>query len=138
MGDLERFVKAQEDMYKLALNEMKAGRKRSHWMWYIFPQIKGLGFSEMANYYGISDLDEAKEYLDHPVLGSRLREISETILLIESSDPTSVFGTPDDMKLKSSMTLFSIAAPEETVFKAVLEKFFDGNQDIKTLKIIGE
>lgn len=132
---LERFIKAQEIDYPIALSEMRAGRKRSHWMWYIFPQIKGLGFSSTAQYYAIQSKKEAEEYLAHPVLGKRLHEISEALLEIKSSDASRVMGYPDDMKLKSSMTLFYLVSGDE-IFKKVLEKFFDGEIDKKTEKLL--
>jgi len=132
---LERFIKAQEIDYPIALSEMRAGRKRSHWMWYIFPQIKGLGFSSTAQYYAIQSKKEAEEYLAHPVLGKRLHEISEALLEIKSSDASRVMGYPDDMKLKSSMTLFYLVSGDE-IFKKVLDKFFDGDIDKKTEKLL--
>jgi uncharacterized protein (DUF1810 family) len=104
---LNRFLKAQENSYDQALNEIKAGRKRSHWMWYIFPQYKGLGFSDTSKYYSIQDLNEARNFLEHPILGARLKEISNELLLLNESTANRVFGSPDDLKLKSSMTLFS-------------------------------
>lgn len=133
---LERFIRAQETDYEQALEEIRAGRKRSHWIWYIFPQIRGLGRSHMSEYYGIQSLEEAVAYAGHPVLGARLREISQALLALDSSDPWEVMGPPDDMKLKSSMTLFGAAAPEEPVFQKVLDKFFGGRSDGATLKIL--
>lgn len=132
---LDRFLKAQELDYDIALSEMRAGRKRSHWMWYIFPQIKGLGFSSTAQYYAIQNKKEAEEYLAHPVLGKRLLEISEVLLEIKSNDASRVMGYPDDMKLKSSMTLFYLVSGED-VFKKVLDKFFDGKIDKKTEELL--
>lgn len=134
MYDLERFIKAQEQAYELALSEMKSGHKRSHWIWYIFPQIKGLGFSSTSEYYGIDGLGEAKAYMENPILRKRLLEISEVLLTLPSSDAGNVMGYPDDLKLRSSMTLFAEAAPEFDVFQKVLDKFFDGEKDRKTLK----
>lgn len=134
MYDLERFIKAQEQAYELALSEMKSGHKRSHWIWYIFPQIKGLGFSSTSEYYGIDGLGEAKAYMENPILRKRLLEISEVLLTLPSSDAGDVMGYPDDLKLRSSMTLFAEAAPEFDVFQKVLDKFFDGRKDRKTLK----
>lgn len=133
--NLERYVKAQETSYEIALNEIKNGGKKSHWMWYIFPQIKGLGYSSTAQYYAIQGKDEAEEYLAHPVLGKRLLEISEALLEIESSDARRVLGYPDDVKLKSSMTLFYLVSGNE-VFKKVLDKFFGGEIDRKTVEIL--
>ena len=118
---LERFLTAQERDYATALREIRSGRKRSHWIWYIFPQLKDLGYSETANYYGIKDLDEAKAYLSEPTLRTRLIEISEALLSLRMNDPETVMGHPDDLKLRSSMTLFSAADPEERVFGQVLE-----------------
>lgn len=133
--NLERFIKAQETSYETALAEIRSGRKRSHWMWYIFPQIKGLGYSSTAQYYAIQNRTEAEEYLSHPVLGKRLVEISEALLEIENDDVSTVFWYPDDMKLKSSMTLFYLVSRND-VFKRVLEKYFDGEMDEKTVEIL--
>ena len=132
---LDRFLKAQELDYDIALSEMRAGRKKSHWMWYIFPQIKGLGFSSTAQYYAIQSKKEAEEYLAHPILGKRLLEISEALLEIKSNDASRVMGYPDDMKLKSSMTLFYLVSGED-IFKKVLDKFFDGKIDKKTEELL--
>ena len=134
--DLNRFRKAQNGDYDLALSEIKAGRKRSHWIWYIFPQLKGLGMSGMAEYYGLQDLNEAKAYLSNPVLRKRLIEISNALLALDSSDPGSVMGYPDDLKLRSCMTLFSEADPDEPVFRKVLDKFYDGRKDKLTLDLL--
>ncbi len=134
--DLSRFLKAQERDYMTALAEIRSGRKRSHWIWYIFPQLKGLGFSSMAEYYGIDGLDEAIAYMKDPVLSARLIEISGALLTLRSSDPGSVMGYPDDLKLRSSMTLFRAAAPEEPVFSQVLDKFFGGRGDEITLRLL--
>lgn len=133
--NLERFVKAQEGSYEIALNEIKKGRKESHWMWYIFPQIKGLGHSSTAQYYAIQGRAEGEAYLAHPVLSKHLLEISEELLKIESDDASLVFGFPDDLKLKSSMTLFSLIS-KKTVFKRVLDKFFDGEIDERTVELL--
>ena len=134
---LEQFVKAQEGSYEIALNEIKHGRKRSHWMWYIFPQIKGLGYSSTAQYYAIQDKQEAENYLKHPILSKRLIEISEELLKIDNDNASEVFGYPDDMKLKSSMTLFYLVS-EKVVFKRVLEKFFCNELDKRTVEILKE
>ena len=136
MSDLSRFITAQERSYDTALREIKSGRKRTHWMWYIFPQIAGLGFSQTAQYYAISSLQEAKDYYAHPVLGKRLVEISEALLALDSCDATSVMGYPDDLKLKSCMTLLA-AASGNPVFTKVLDKFCSGRQDTRTLCILG-
>ncbi|MBR0160472.1 MAG: DUF1810 domain-containing protein [Oscillospiraceae bacterium] len=134
-SDLSRFLDAQRYDYDTALREIRSGRKRSHWMWYIFPQIQGLGFSSTAQYYAIRDLQEAKDYLAHPVLGARLKEISEALLALDGLSAHEVFGYPDDLKLRSSMTLFSLAAPEEAVFSAVLEKYYGGEPDSRTIQL---
>lgn len=135
-NSLKRFLDAQEADYQIALSEVKNGRKRSHWMWYIFPQIQGLGFSETSKLYAIKDIREAEEYLKHPVLGSRLVLICNELLGLESNDANKIFGSPDDLKLKSSMTLFSSLHNTNPVFQLVLEKFFNGTKDNKTLQII--
>ena len=136
MYDLSRFLEAQKNSYDTALREIRAGRKRSHWMWYIFPQIRGLGYSAMAQHYAIRDLDEAREYVQHPVLGPRLIEISEALLALDETDPWRVMGSPDDLKLRSCMTLFQSAAPDQTVFGKVLDKFYGGQPDGRTLEIL--
>ncbi len=134
--DLDRFKKAQEEDYPHALQEIKAGRKRSHWIWYIFPQLKGLGFSSMSEYYGIDGRAEAQAYIADSVLRARLVEISQALLTLESNNPTQVMGYPDDLKLKSSMTLFAEVAPDIPVFEQVLQKFFAGEKDARTLKML--
>ena len=134
---LDRFLDAQRGDYAAALAEVRRGRKTSHWMWYIFPQIAGLGQSSTARYYSIRDLEEAREYYAHPVLGQRLREISGALLDLRGSDPVAVFGGIDSMKLKSSMTLFAVAAPDDPLFRQVLEKYYGGEQDVLTLRILG-
>lgn len=133
---LQRFIEAQQSDYENALSEIKNGRKRSHWMWYIFPQIHGLGFSETSRFYAIKNKNEAAAYLHHPLLGKRLIEISNALLDLNSDDAHSVFGTPDDLKLKSSMTLFASLPETDPVFQSVLKKFFNGKKDEKTLRII--
>ena len=135
MYDLTRFLKAQEDSYQTALLEMKAGRKMSHWMWYIFPQIQGLGSSWMAQRYAIRDLAEAKEYIEHPVLGPRLVEISEALLGHEGLDAGMIMGQPDDLKLRSCMTLFDAVAPGD-IFQQVLDAFYQGQRCSRTLKML--
>ena len=134
---LDRFLDAQRGDYAAALAEVRRGRKTSHWMWYIFPQIAGLGQSSTARYYSIRDLEEAREYYAHPVLGQRLREISGALLALRGIDPVAVFGGIDSMKLKSSMTLFAAAAPDDPVFQQVLDKYYGGEQDALTLRILG-
>ena len=138
MSDLKRFREAQEYNYADALKEIQNGRKMSCWMWYVFPQIQGLGYSSTAQYYAIKDLQEAKEYLNDAILGARLVEICKAALKVECSDAYKVFGSPDDMKLKSSMTLFELAVPEQTIFGEVLEKYFNGERDARTVEIINE
>ena len=134
---LDRFLDAQRGDYAAALSEVRRGRKTSHWMWYIFPQIAGLGQSSTARYYSIRDLEEAREYYAHPVLGQRLREISGALLDLRGSDPVAVFGGIDSMKLKSSMTLFAVAAPDDPLFQQVLDKFYGGKPDRWTLQLLG-
>jgi len=134
--DLNRFLTAQETTYATALAEIRAGRKRSHWMWFIFPQLKGLGYSSNAVYYGIDGLDEAVSYLKDPVLGPRLVAISRTLLDLPGSNATVVMGSPDDLKLRSSMTLFAQVSGTDNVFKQVLEKYFRGEPDPKTMAIL--
>lgn len=132
---LDRFIKAQDRTYELALLEVKQGKKRTHWMWYIFPQLKGLGFSDMSQYYGITDLSEANAYLKHVTLGARLIQISEELLKLNTTDALQIFGSPDELKLRSSMTLFALVKDADKVFEKVLTKFFDGKKDPKTLSI---
>ena len=133
---LVRFLDAQKGVYEKALNEIRKGRKTSHWIWFIFPQIKGLGTSPMAEYYGIENLDEAKAYLSNDILRERLLEISEVLLNLKENDPAVIFGYPDNLKLKSSMTLFALADPNCHIFQSALDKFYDGKQDTATLKIV--
>jgi uncharacterized protein (DUF1810 family) len=135
--NLERFISAQEKSYPIALSEIKKGKKQSHWMWYIFPQVQGLGFSETSKFYAIKDIDEAKEFLLHPVLGNRLVDLCNELLKLEPDNAISIFGSPDDLKLKSSMTLFS-SLNINPVFQKVLDKFFNGAKDSKTLELIGK
>ncbi len=137
-SDLSRFLKAQEHDYAQALREIQSGRKRSHWMWYIFPQIQGLGFSHTAQFYAIQDLQEAKDYLAHPVLGARLKEISSALLELDGLSASEIFGYPDDLKLRSSMTLFRLADLDCPVFQEVLNKYYDGEADRKTIRIVQE
>lgn len=134
--NLNRFKKAQSLCYKDALEEIKRGRKETHWMWFIFPQLKQLGYSDNAKYYGISSLEEAKAYVQDEILKARLIKISQVLLQLESNDPEEIFGWPDDKKLNSCMTLFEAADPESTVFASVIEKFFGGKRDEKTLAIL--
>jgi uncharacterized protein (DUF1810 family) len=137
--DLKRFIAAQESTFEQALTEIRTGKKTSHWMWYIFPQYKGLGLSSTSKYYSINDLDEAKSYLNHSLLGARLKQLTNELLQLNESDPTQIFGKPDDMKLKSCMTLFAtIDTSEDKLFEKALNKFFNGNQDVNTHKLITE
>lgn len=136
-SDLERFLKAQERDYATALNEIKKGRKTSHWIWYIFPQIAGLGFSSTSKYYSIKDKNEAIEYLNNKILRNRLIEICEVLLSLENNDATYVMGYPDDLKLKSSMTLFNEVSDID-IFKKVLDKFYNGEKDEMTISLLNK
>ena len=131
---LERFILAQRDSYPVALQEVKNGMKNSHWMWYIFPQISGLGQSSISTYYAINDLEEARAYLSDEILGTRLKEISNELLELETNEPVLVFGKIDSLKLNSSMTLFDYIGDDD-VFQRVLDKFYDGRKDEITLSI---
>ena len=131
--DLERFVAAQDPVYSTVLAELRTGRKRSHWMWFVFPQIAGLGASEMARRYAIASSDEAAAYLAHPVLGPRLRECAGLVARHQDKDIGEIFDDPDDRKFHSSMTLFADVAPDEAVFQTCLDQFFDGRPDPATL-----
>lgn len=131
---LERFVEAQRDSYAAAQRELRAGKKRSHWMWFVFPQIAGLGVSDTARFYAIASIDEARAYLAHPVLGARLRECCALLLAVEQGrSALDVLGWPDDLKLRSSMTLFERAAPDEALFSRVLARYYEGKRDEATL-----
>ena len=134
--DLNRFISAQAGVYSTALAELKSGKKRSHWMWFIFPQLNGLGSSTMAMDYSIKSLDEAQEYLLHPILGARLRECTETVLAVEGCTALGIFGYPDDLKFKSSMTLFEAVAGQDSIFSAALGKYFNGERDSRTLELL--
>jgi uncharacterized protein (DUF1810 family) len=131
--NLARFVQAQGRDYSRALAEIRAGRKQSHWMWYIFPQFAGLGLSSTSRHYAIGSLDEARAYLAHPILGPRLIECAGATLTVKGRSAHDIFGSPDDMKLRSSVTLFSLVSPENSVFHRVLEKYFEGKGDERTL-----
>lgn len=135
--DLQRFVKAQEKSYDVALGELRAGRKRSHWIWFIFPQIDGLAYSWTAKHYAIKSLDEAQAYLDHPVLGPRLTACTAAVLAIPLQPIRQILGAPDDLKLRSSMTLFECVSAREAAFGQVLTKFYAGERDQRTLEILG-
>lgn len=133
---LQRFIDAQRSDYETALSEIIRGRKQSHWMWYIFPQIQGLGFSATSKLYAIRNLQEAQEYLNHPLLGKRLKEITDALINLPSTNAHEIFGSPDDVKLKSSMTLFASLPNADPVFESALKKFFKGEKDAKTLSLI--
>ena len=135
--DLNRFIKAQEEFYDVALEEVRSGYKRSHWMWYIFPQLQGLGESTTSNDYGIHGIEEAREYLQNDVLRSHLLEISQALLDLQLTNIFEVFNYPDDLKLKSSMTLFHCVEPDNEIFKKILEEFYDGELDYLTLDLLG-
>jgi uncharacterized protein (DUF1810 family) len=136
--DLERFVQAQRARYEQALSEIRAGRKRSHWMWYVFPQLEGLGSSPTAQLYSIKSLEEAEAYLRHPVLGPRLIECAEAALVVPGDSANDIFGSPDDWKLRSSATLFALVSPPGSVFHQLLDKFFQGHRDESTLRLLGK
>ena len=135
--DLDRFVQAQRDDYDAALAEIRGGRKQSHWMWYVFPQLDGLGSSAMARRYAIRSLRETEAYLRHPVLGPRLTAIAEAALAVEGRSAREIFGAPDDMKLRSSATLFARASPDGSVFHRLLDRYFGGMPDGRTLALLG-
>jgi uncharacterized protein (DUF1810 family) len=135
--DLQRFVDAQDGVYKTVLGELRAGRKRSHWIWFVFPQLRGLGRSATAHHYGIASLEEARGYLAHAVLGPRLRECTRLVAGIEGASAEQIFGRPDDLKVRSSMTLFARASADPDVasdFRAVLDKFYGGEEDPLTVE----
>lgn len=136
MYNLERFIEAQEEDYLNALKEIKNGRKLTHWVWYIFPQIKGLGMSDTAIYYGIENLDEAKEYLKNNYLRHNLLEITQALLDLDNNNPTEILGYPDDLKVKSCMTLFHYADSSIDLFKRAIDKFYNSEYDINTIKLI--
>jgi uncharacterized protein (DUF1810 family) len=135
--DLERFVQAQRGHYERALAEIRAGRKRTHWMWFVFPQIDGLAFSATAKRYAIKSIDEARAYLAHPVLGPRLLACAQAAVDVDSGSATDVFGSPDDLKLRSCATLFACVSPEGSVFERVLAKYHRGERDGNTLRVLG-
>ncbi len=135
--DLSRFVSAQEGVYERVLAELRGGLKRTHWMWYIFPQIDGLGYSPTARHYAVKSLEEARLYLSHPVLGARLVECAESVLCVHGRSASDIFGYPDDMKLQSSMTLFALVSGPRSAFERVLDKYYQGKRDAATLQIVG-
>lgn len=136
--DLKRFLAAQEGVYERALAELRAGEKRTHWMWFIFPQIEGLGYSPAARRYSIKSIGEARQYLEHPVLGKRLIECTEAVLSLGGGSVSEIFGYPDDMKFKSSMTLFEAAAGSGSVFSSALQRYCRGERDSATLGILNK
>jgi uncharacterized protein (DUF1810 family) len=135
--NLTRFVRAQEDDYEQALAEIVSGRKRTHWMWYIFPQIEGLAFSSTSKLYSIKSFEEAKAYLDHPILGPRLLACAEAVVRVEGLSAAEIFGFPDDLKMRSSATLFACVLPAGSVFDRLLGKYYGGGRDGKTLHLLG-
>ncbi|MFZ2956913.1 MAG: DUF1810 domain-containing protein [Candidatus Ozemobacteraceae bacterium] len=134
--DLHRFLLAQENSYDSVLSELRNGQKRTHWMWYVFPQLVGLGNSEISKHYAVKSVEEARHYLAHPILGKRILECAETVLAIQKRPISEIFGYPDDLKLKSSMTLFLFASNSRSVFSKVIEKYFNRERDERTLKIL--
>jgi uncharacterized protein (DUF1810 family) len=136
--DLERFVDAQAPVYDTVLTELRAGAKRGHWMWFIFPQLRELGRSATAKHFGIPSLADAQAYLNHDVLGTRLRECARLLIAIDGLSIHQIFGSPDDLKLRSSMTLFARATADNAEFVGVLDKFYDAQQDPTTLSLLGE
>jgi uncharacterized protein (DUF1810 family) len=137
--NLQRFVAAQEPVFAAVVKELAAGQKRSHWMWFVFPQLRGLGQSSTAQFYGIASLDEARAYLAHPELGPRLMTCTQRVLAIDGRSLRAIFGSPDDMKFRSSMTLFALASPQtENVFYQALQRFCDGTVDDRTTELLAE
>jgi len=136
--DLNRFLKAQDNDYNDILAEIKAGEKRTHWMWYVFPQIDGLAFSSMSKLYSIKSIEEAKAYFRHPLLGPRLRECAEAVVAVEGRSVGEIFGSPDDLKLRSSATLFASVSPPGSVFERILEKYYRGLRDDKSLRLLDQ
>ena len=135
--NLSRFVEAQEDDYEKPLSELRSGKKRTHWMWYIFPQIDGLAFSSTSKHYALKSIEEAKAYLNHSILGPRLQECAEAVLRIEGRSAAEIFGLPDDLKLRSCATLFESVSPSGSVFDRLLKKYYQGKRDEKTLQLLG-
>lgn len=133
---LKRFVQAQDEVFVEALGELRSGHKRGHWIWFIFPQMKGLGYSEASMHYGIGSLEEASAYLRHPVLGPRLVQCTQAVNALDDRTIHEIFGSPDDMKFRSSMTLFARAAEDDAVFRAALDKYFGGKPDPLTMELL--
>ena len=134
--DLNRFIIAQDPVFDDAISELKAGQKRSHWMWFIFPQIHGLGHSETAKRYAIKSTDEARAYLNHPILGTRLLECAEAVKAIQNRSASQIFGCPDDMKFRSSLTLFASVSEEKSIFHELIAKYYAGKPDERTIEIL--
>lgn len=134
--NLKRFLEAQNPLYARVCAELRSGLKTGHWMWFVFPQLRGLGRSPMANEYGISSREEALAYLQHPILGERLRECTQLVCSVEGRSVNEIFGYPDDLKFRSSMTLFANVSPQDQIFKHALEKYFDGEPDRLTLQLL--
>ncbi len=135
--DLNRFISAQDKIYETVIKELINGKKHTHWMWYIFPQIDGLGKSATSKYYAIKSIEETRQYLNHPVLGKRLLECAEIVIYLEGKSISEIFGFPDDLKLKSSMTLFAYIANPGSIFARIIDKYFEGEKDVKTLDLLG-
>lgn len=134
--NLHRFVEAQKPVYQRVCAELATGAKTSHWMWFVFPQLKGLGHSELAQYFGIASMAEAEAYWQHAVLGKRLKECVDLVLAVEGKTALEIFGSPDDLKFQSSLTLFALVAPQEPVFNRALTKYFGGHRDVRTLNLL--
>ncbi len=134
--NLQRFIQAQADIYPDVLEELRAGRKRSHWMWFIFPQLKGLGVSEISRYYAISNLEEARAFFSHPILGKRLLECCQILNQLTNHTAYEIFGFPDEMKLRSCLTLFHLAVPDEAIFDFLLDQYFNAEIDEKTIELL--
>lgn len=134
---LGRFVRAQQDGFEQALAEIRSGKKRTHWIWYVFPQFDGLAFSSTSKHYAIKSIEEAKAYLAHPLLGPRLLECAEAVVRVEGRTATEIFGSPDDLKLRSCATLFDCVSPPGSVFDRLLDKYYRGERDRKTLRLLG-
>ncbi len=134
--NLQRFVDAQETSYASALQEIRSGRKRGHWMWYVFPQLRGLGRTSTSDFFGIASREEAEAYLAHPTLGARLRECVDALLAVNGRSAEQIFGLPDVLKLRSCLTLFAAAAPDDPRFTAALTKFYEGKPDVNTLQLL--
>lgn len=137
MHDLDRFLQAQDPVLSDVRAELRAGRKQSHWMWFVFPQLRGLGHSATAQHFGIASLEEARAYLAHPVLGTRLHECCELMLAVPDRSAHEILGSPDDLKFRSCLTLFSLAAPQDVLFRRCLDRFYGGAADPRTLALCG-